>query len=186
VARSSFARSATNTATTIDLILRAVSRETTCGIITDRGRAVCADLAKLERATVEVFQGSEAAALQPDTLRTVAPEDWPAMKLRIHPAAQILALDWGVSALLRAVRRAAAVKPAERGAVKSSYGAAMRASSTAISSPPRPTLSKRPPVARRSRKSATSSPRNAGDQDSVAAMNRMLARWLSDNLLTTG
>jgi len=52
-----------------------------------------ADLAKLERAIVEVFLGPDAAALKPDALRAIAPEDWPALKLAIHPAAQLLALE---------------------------------------------------------------------------------------------
>src|SRR5271156_5765627 len=40
-----------------------------------------ADLARLERASVEVFHGADAAVLEPDALRAVAPADWPAMKL---------------------------------------------------------------------------------------------------------
>ena len=40
------------------------------------------------------------------------------MKLKIHPSAQILALDWRVSELLRAVEEERPWKPAERGAVK--------------------------------------------------------------------
>ena len=40
------------------------------------------------------------------------------MKLGIHPSAQILALDWRVSELLRAVEERRPWKPAEQGAVK--------------------------------------------------------------------
>ena len=55
---------------------------------------------------------------RPDALRAIAPEDWPAMKLRIHPSAQILALDWRVSELLRAVEEDRPWNPAKQGAVK--------------------------------------------------------------------
>ncbi|HXM88366.1 MAG TPA: DNA-binding domain-containing protein, partial [Candidatus Acidoferrum sp.] len=41
-----------------------------------------ADLAALERASVEVFLGPDAAPMEPDTLRALAPQDWPAMKLK--------------------------------------------------------------------------------------------------------
>ncbi len=82
------------------------------------GAPFVADLAKLERAVVEVFVAPDDAALNPDALRATPPEDWPAMKLRIHPAAQILALEWRVSEVLRAVEEDRPWKPAERGAVK--------------------------------------------------------------------
>src|ERR1700693_586250 len=82
------------------------------------GTPFVADLAKLERAVVEVFHGPDDTALDPDSLRAIAPEDWPAMKLRMLPSAQILALEWRVSELLRAVEERHPWKPAERGAVK--------------------------------------------------------------------
>ena len=74
------------------------------------GAPFVADLAKLERAIVEVFQASDAPALNRDSLRAIAPDEWPAMKLRIHPSAQILALDWRVSELLRAGRGESSVE----------------------------------------------------------------------------
>jgi hypothetical protein len=150
------------------------------------GAPFVADLAKLERAVVEVFQGTDEAVLEPDTLREIPPEDWPAMKLRVHPAAQILELEWRVSELLRAVEEGHPWKPAERGAVKVLvwrrnarvfYRDLERAEADALEAASRGvTFSEICDVV------AT----EASDDDPVAAMNRMLARWLSDALLTRG
>ena len=149
------------------------------------GAPFVADLAKLERAVVEVFHGIDAAVLEPDALRATPPEDWPAMRLGIHPAAQILALEWRVSELLRAVEEGHPWKPAERGAIKVLvwrrnarvfYRDLERAEADALKAASR---------------SATFAEicdvvAEADDDDPVAAMNRLLARWLSDGLLTRG
>jgi hypothetical protein len=145
-----------------------------------------ADLAKLERAIVEVFHGPNDAALDPDSLRATPPEDWPAMKLRIHPAAQILALEWRVSELLRAVEERSLWKPAERGAVKVLvwrrnarvfYRDLEDAEADALEAASRgATFAEICDVV------AT----EAGDEDLIAVMNRTLARWLSDGILTRG
>ncbi len=143
-----------------------------------------ADLARLERSSVEVFHGADAPVLESDALRAVAPADWPAMKLTIHPSTQILALDWRVAELLRAVEENRPWQPAERGAVKvlvwrcnarvfhrelehaeadaleaASRGAAFAEICDVVAA-------------------------SADGHDAVAAMNRMLARWLADRLLT--
>jgi hypothetical protein len=148
------------------------------------GTPFVADLAQLERAVVEVFHGTDEAALGPDALRATPPEDWPAMKLRIHPAAQILALEWRVSELLRAVEEGHPWKPAERGAVKVLvwrcnarvfYRDLERAEADALEAASRgATFAEICDVVA------------ANDQDPVAEMNRLLARWLSDCLLTRG
>jgi hypothetical protein len=150
------------------------------------GAPFVADLAKLERAVVEVFHGIEAAVLEPDALRATPPEVWPAMKLRIHPAAQILALEWRVSEVLRAVEEGHPWKPPERGAIKVLvwrrnarvfYRELERAEADALEA---------------SSRGATFAEicdivaAEANDEDTVAAMNRMLARWLSDGLLARG
>ncbi|MGA7870746.1 MAG: DNA-binding domain-containing protein [Candidatus Binatus sp.] len=148
------------------------------------GAPFVADLAKLERAVVEVFQGPDAAALEPDSLRAIAPEDWPAMKLAIHPSARILALDWRVSELLRAVEEQRPWKPAEQGAVKVLvwrrnarvlHRELERAEADALEA-----VSRGATFAEICDLVAAD-----GDiQDPVAAINRMLARWLTDRLLT--
>jgi len=145
-----------------------------------------ADLATLERAGVEVFHGPDAAPLETDALRAVAVEDWPAMKLRIHPSAQILALDWRVSELLRAVEEGRPWKPAERGAVKVLvwrrdarvfYRDLEETEAEALEA-----VSRGATFAEICEVVAA----RAGNPDPAAAMNRMLARWLSDALLTRG
>jgi len=147
------------------------------------GAPFLADLAALERASVEVFHGPDAAALEPDSLRAIAPADWPGLELRIHPSAQILALDWQVSELLRAVEERRPWNPAQPGAVKvlvwrcnarvfyrdlekteaDALGAASRGATFAQICDL---------VAAR-----------ADNRDPVATINRLLARWLSDGLL---
>ena len=144
-----------------------------------------ADLAKLERAIVEVFQGPDAPALESDSLRAVTPEEWPAIKLRIHPSAQILALDWRVSELLRAVEEQRPWKRADQSAVevlvwrrdaRVFYRDLERVEADALEAASR---------------SATFAEicdvvaADAGSEDPIATMNRMLARWLSDSLLTS-
>jgi len=148
------------------------------------GAPFLADLAALERAIVEVFQGPDAAALEPDSLRAIAPVHWPALKLRIHPSAQILALDWRVSELLRAIEERRPWKPAEPGAVKVLvwrrnarvfYRDLQRPEADALEA-----ASRGATFAKICDLVAT----GAGHPDPVAAINRLLARWLSDGLLT--
>lgn len=145
-----------------------------------------ADLAKLERAVVEAFQAPDAVALEPDSLRAIAPEDWPAMKLNIHPSEQMLALDWRVSELLRAVEERREWKAAEQGAVKV---LAWRQNAHVFH---RELEHAEADALEAAARGATFAEicdvvaANAGDQDSVAAMNRILARWLSDSLLARG
>jgi hypothetical protein len=150
------------------------------------GAPYIADLAKLERAVVEVFVSTDETALDPEALREIPPEDWPAMKLRVHPAAQILALEWRVSELLRAVEEGHQWKPAERGAIKVLvwrrnarvfYRDLERAEADALEAASRGvTFAEICDVVAA----------EASDDDPVAAMNRMLARWLSDGLLARG
>jgi hypothetical protein len=145
-----------------------------------------ADLAALERASVEVFLGADAVAMEPDTLRALAPRDWPALKLRLHPSAQILALEWRVSELLRAVEEGRPWTPAERGAVKVLvWRREARVFYRALEQPEADALeavSRGATFAEICELVAAS----AEDPSPVAAMNRMLARWLSDRLLTPG
>jgi hypothetical protein len=143
-----------------------------------------ADLARLERASAEVFQGPDAATLEPDALRSIAPADWPALKFRIQPAAQMLALDWQVSELLRAVEEQREWKPAEQGAVKVLvwrsnarvfYRDLGRVEADALEAISRGTTFS---------EICDLVAADASIEDPVATMNRMLARWLSDSLLT--
>jgi hypothetical protein len=77
-----------------------------------------ADLAALERAVVEVFHGPDAPVLESEQMRAIAPEKWPALELRTHPAVQVLKLKYRVAALLQAVEEHREWKPADAGGVE--------------------------------------------------------------------
>ena len=62
-----------------------------------------AELARLERTLIEVFHGTDAPALAASEVRTIAPADWPALRLRVHPALRMLNCDWRVNDVLRAI-----------------------------------------------------------------------------------
>jgi hypothetical protein len=143
-----------------------------------------ADLAKLERATVEVFLGPDAPALDPESLRAVAVEDWPAMNLKLHPSAQILALDWQVSDLLRAVEEHRPWNPAKQGAIKVLV---WRANAQVFHRDLDPTEASALEAAAQSATFAEICDivaTTTADEDPVAIMNQFLSRWLSNNLLT--
>jgi len=62
-----------------------------------------AELARLERTVTEVFHAAEAEPLSAETMRSVAPEDWPALMMRTHPALAIVDCEWRVDELLRQI-----------------------------------------------------------------------------------
>jgi hypothetical protein len=66
-----------------------------------------ADLARLERTLVEVFHAGEAEALNAEAMRSIVPEDWPALSMRTHPALAIVDCEWRVDELLREVENTA-------------------------------------------------------------------------------
>ena len=56
------------------------------------GRAAHAELARLERARVEVFDGPDAAPLSRDDLAALPPEEFPLLRLRLVPASVLVEL----------------------------------------------------------------------------------------------
>lgn len=81
-----------------------------------RARCPCAaDLARLEWALAHAFDAADAAPLAREALVRVAPERWPGLRLRFHPSAQLLRVDWPVHALRAAFERGEPAPPAERG-----------------------------------------------------------------------
>jgi hypothetical protein len=72
------------------------------------------DLARLERACIEVFHGADGDALESTSLRGLAPESWPSLKIRLHPAAQILDAEWRIDALMEAIKDARSWEPPAR------------------------------------------------------------------------
>jgi hypothetical protein len=73
-----------------------------------------ADLARLERALIEVFHAADATPLDAQQMRAIAPADWPSLKLTLHPANQILELQWNVASILNAVEHREELSPAAR------------------------------------------------------------------------
>lgn len=148
-----------------------------------------ADLARLERACIEVFHGTDAQTLEPASLQDLTPESWAGFKIRLHPAAQILDIEWQIDGLITAIkeerewnppRRSATtilvwrnqwqvhhrpLEPGERAALKTAAGSADFASVCAILASELEATTK-----------ATELP---------SIINRMLTGWLRDGLLTT-
>jgi hypothetical protein len=73
-----------------------------------------ADLARLERVCIEVFHSADAEALEQTSLRGLAPESWPALRIRLHPAVQIFDIEWRVDALVTAIKEGRDWEPPER------------------------------------------------------------------------
>lgn len=69
----------------------------------DASTPFLADLCALERAVLEAFLGPDASPLTAEELRAIAPNEWPAMLLRIHPTARVLQIDFRVDLTLRAI-----------------------------------------------------------------------------------
>ena len=67
-----------------------------------------AELARLERTLIEIFHAAEAEPLDAGTIRSVAPDDWPALAMRTHPALAIVDCQWRVDELMREVQAARA------------------------------------------------------------------------------
>jgi hypothetical protein len=55
-----------------------------------------ADLARLEWAISLVFDGPDAEPLAAEALAAVVPQDWPGLRLRLHPTLTVLELEWSV------------------------------------------------------------------------------------------
>jgi hypothetical protein len=147
-----------------------------------------ADLARLERTLFEVFHAAEGEPLKAEAMRAVAPEDWPALAMRTQPALAIVDCEWRVDELLREVEAAAgepgraldepshapvgvlvwrrgsrvyyrALEDSERAALEqASAGTSFAAICEAVAAA-------------------------SGDDDPVALINRLLARWLEEGLL---
>jgi hypothetical protein len=145
-----------------------------------------ADVAALERAIVEVFQGPDTTALTPDVLRAIAPSDWPAIKLKVQPAAQTLALEWRVSDVVRAVEEGRPWQAAEHRKIKVLvWRRQSRVFHRELEQLEADALAA---VARGATFAEICDAVATRDniQDPVAEMNRILARWLSDAVLAHG
>jgi hypothetical protein len=77
------------------------------------GRPWLAELARLERARVEVFDGPDAATVSITALRAVAPERFGALRLSLVPSHRLLANRFAISETWRADDPGAAPPRAE-------------------------------------------------------------------------
>ncbi|MGH8656437.1 MAG: DNA-binding domain-containing protein [Gammaproteobacteria bacterium] len=62
------------------------------------------ELARFEWALVEAFDAADVVVAKEPDLTPIAPQEWPALKLRFHPSMQRLSCHWNILALWRAVR----------------------------------------------------------------------------------
>ena len=145
-----------------------------------------ADLAALERAVVEVFHGPDARALEADELRAIVPEKWPALMMRTHPAVQILKLEYRVAELLRAAEEDREWKPADAAAVEVIV---WRCDSKVFYRDLEEVEERALAAARDGVAFAKICDLVAEDadptKDPVEELNRLLARWLADGILTS-
>lgn len=148
-----------------------------------------ADLALLEQACIEVFHGRDAEALQPTTLRSLAPDAWPSLRLRLHPAAQIIDAQWRIDTLMEAIKNGRPWEPPLRDPVailvwrqqwQVRYRALEAGESAALK-----TTAINSDFASICAAVANELP-SARGSDLPAIINAMLTRWLSDGILTTG
>jgi hypothetical protein len=61
-----------------------------------------ADLANLERALIDSFHAAGAAVLDRAAVQAILPEEWPRLIIRLHPATQLLRLQWRVDEIISA------------------------------------------------------------------------------------
>lgn len=73
-----------------------------------------ADLALLERALIDVFHAPDAVPLDAERMRAIAPADWPAVELKLHPAHQIIDLQWDVASILKGMEPGETPSPPHR------------------------------------------------------------------------
>jgi hypothetical protein len=145
-----------------------------------------ADLARLERATLESFHAAGAPTLEAHAMRALSPAEWPALTIRLHPATRLIDSEWRVDTVLRAVEDGVAWSPPERDdativvwrndnrvyyrATEAAEGEALR-SANDNSGVPFATICE------------SIASHASADDDAAALINRLLARWLLDALL---
>jgi hypothetical protein len=142
-----------------------------------------AELARLERAVLDVFHAADAPALDIESLRAVPSEEWPDVKLRTHPAVEIVHSEWRIADVLHTVEqgkewkhpehekasvlvwrqntlvRYRSLEPVERDALAAvSKGASFAAVCEAVAA-------------------------SAEELNHVALIARLMARWLADGIV---
>jgi hypothetical protein len=152
------------------------------------------ELVRLERTLIEVFHAAEAEPLNAEAMRSVVPDDWPALAMRTHPALAIVDCEWRVDQLLREVEAGAGESDRPLGAPAHAPVSVLvwrqnsRVHYRALERPERAALE----VASAGASFAAICEAIAaacGDDDQlgsiapVALINQLLARWLGEALL---
>ncbi len=68
-------------------------------------RPFIGDLARLERTLIESFCAADHAPLDATSIRATAAEEWPSIRMQLHPASRLLELEYPVEVVLRSVER---------------------------------------------------------------------------------
>ena len=142
-----------------------------------------AELAALERALVEVFIAADVAPLAADSMNSIPPERWGALRLRLSPAVQILKFNFKVTELRSAVTGSLAWQPPAR---ELSQVLVFRRDSEVhyreIDSLEQPAFTALQRGARFAKLCELITP-DAAPAERVAEINRLLTCWLNDQLL---
>jgi hypothetical protein len=141
------------------------------------------ELARLERMLIEVFHGPDAPPLSAHEIQIFRPDQWPALRLHVHPALRMLDSRWRVNDVLQAVESGRQWQEPELGPVlllvwrqgsrvyyrelEAPEGAALEAASEGVSFD----------------KVCAAFASWFDDGNPAAAISQMLARWLADGIL---
>lgn len=80
-----------------------------------------AEMANLEWTMGTSFDAPDESFLDAGALETLLPEQWPGLRLRLHPSVQLLALEFNTGAIRRAIDRDESIPPSERLAVPETW-----------------------------------------------------------------
>ena len=162
-------------------------------------REVYSDWSRERRGTLRIQRADkiglaprapDAALLDAETMRSVAPEDWPRLGMRTHPALAIVDCEWRVDELLRGVENAAGADGSLRTPERSPVSVLVWRRGSQVH---HRALEKPDHAALELARAGTSFSAiceavaaESGDDSPggpVALINRLLARWLADALL---
>jgi len=142
-----------------------------------------ADLIRLERMLVEVFLGPDAEPLGVESMSAVPAAKWQSLQISVHPGVQVINSEWRVDEIIRAVESGQPLSEprCEPGAImvwRKNYAVNYRA----LDDLERSALG----MIRRgclfgAMCEAIAAER--GDSATMAAMSRMLLRWIADGVL---
>jgi hypothetical protein len=145
-----------------------------------------ADLARLERTTLESFHAADAETLDADAMGAIEPDQWPTLMMQAHPAMRLVESGWRVDRIARAIEDGAGwSQPARedvtiivwRRNARVSYRAADTAEREALR------LASQDGGATFAAICEAIAAATIDVGDVAALINRLLGRWLLDGLL---